>query len=675
MVGGDKTGQDLVAKDWYNGPITRQAAVGLLEAEGDFMLRDCISIPGDYVLTCMTKDDKVLHFKLNKVLVGGEYHYQFEGNLFPTVVELIEHHVESGEPISNSSNAFIRKAKTHRQSSLEHSRSQSSMSGDTNSTISSGGSAPLTKSGSRASLLKDSNNESQLKRFKSLPAGKIRRTKRKAPSPPKDKKPLLRNETGDSTDAKPEDQRPQTVVASHPASSYSKPIQTLGEKLKLKKPHPLSLLEGVKLRRKKFSQMLPKPLNLRQRQSMHITAELQDHLAKSLTEDHRRYSMPRLLDDSEEEDLDFIHPTSRLQSSKLVRSPSDTSIIYLHQLTARNPFIASNNKCSHRTCLVPALPVKKRPLNSRPNKDGLQVLNHHKPPAVKSPPNEAIYDCLPKPRSMLTDQQIQYNQIYDIPRNLLIPKETSKVSLLESALAGYESRSISAFSSHPNKLNRRQPHPRQSSECVSVCSFNAASMDNGHKLNRHGNFEDGLDQERDLDKPALPPKGRRKFQEDIYNVPRKLDDGISLCSDFSYCSDCTDYPGEDEEEEPSTMTRFSEDVTPFRFSPTSFLSETSMSFQDYEDEHGKIGDMAKGASSCLKVASSVSSVSSVTLQGEDTLSLGYDTTSLPEDPFPEGLPSSASSTIGTSASSRYGLIFYKDMCGCLWIKSKILSEI
>jgi len=100
------------------------------------------------------------------------------------------------------------------------------------------------------------------------------------------------------------------------------------------------------------------------------------------------------------------------------------------------------------------------------------------------------------------------------------------------------------------------------------------------------------------------------------------------------------------------MTRFSEDVTPFRFSPTSFLSETSMSFQDYEDEHGKIGDMAKGASSCLKVASSVSSVSSVTLQGEDTLSLGYDTTSLPEDPFPEGLPSSASSTIGTPASSR-----------------------
>ena len=97
------------------------------------------------------------------------------------------------------------------------------MSGDTGSTISSGNgteacSTPLmSKSGSRASLLKAETNRdnqicganglnSQLKRFKSLPAGKIRRKKRRAPSPPKDQKPLI------SGKSEPETQ-PMTVLA------------------------------------------------------------------------------------------------------------------------------------------------------------------------------------------------------------------------------------------------------------------------------------------------------------------------------------------------------------------------------------------------------------------------------------------------------------------------------
>ena len=75
-------------------------------------------------------------------------------------------------------------------------RSQSSMSGDTVSTVSSNGSTNLIKSGSRASLLKENSKENsppsrqgELKRFKSLPSGKVRRVKRRAPSPPKNQKP------------------------------------------------------------------------------------------------------------------------------------------------------------------------------------------------------------------------------------------------------------------------------------------------------------------------------------------------------------------------------------------------------------------------------------------------------------------------------------------------------
>ena len=64
---------------WYHGPITRNAAVSLLEAEGDFLVRDCISNPGDYVLTCMGESGKALHFKLNRVsLENNEEWYQFE---------------------------------------------------------------------------------------------------------------------------------------------------------------------------------------------------------------------------------------------------------------------------------------------------------------------------------------------------------------------------------------------------------------------------------------------------------------------------------------------------------------------------------------------------------------------------------------------------------------------
>ncbi len=108
-----------------------------------------------------------------------------------------------------------------------------------------------------------------------------------------------------------------------------------------------TLLEGVKLRRKKFSSIIQKPLSLAQRQSMHITAGLQDHLRKGLTEEKRRHSMPRLLDDSEdEEDDSFLEvSTNSNLSNNLVRSPSDTSLLYLNQLSSsmlRQRYVGSN---------------------------------------------------------------------------------------------------------------------------------------------------------------------------------------------------------------------------------------------------------------------------------------------------------------------------------------------
>lgn len=47
---------------WYHGPITRINAELSLLHDGDFLVRDCISSPGDYVLTCRWKG-QVLHFR------------------------------------------------------------------------------------------------------------------------------------------------------------------------------------------------------------------------------------------------------------------------------------------------------------------------------------------------------------------------------------------------------------------------------------------------------------------------------------------------------------------------------------------------------------------------------------------------------------------------------------
>ena len=602
----------------------------------------------------MADDGKVLHFKLNKVQTANkQLQYQFEGDLFPSVQALICHHLSTGQPISESSNAVISRPKSD--------RSQSSMS----STGSSGNGSILTKSGSRSSLLKDSPKESngqtqqcQLKRFKSLPAGKVRRrVKRRAPSPPKDQKPLTQNRN----------EPPETCTTTLPPPPPSATPSSAQDSGMIRKIP--SLLEGVKLRRKKFTHMLQKPITLRQRQSMHITAELRNHLRKGLTEDKRRYSMPRLLDDSDEDEQ---QPDSII-NHKLVRSPSDTSLIYLNQMSPlANSFdsYAQQRNVKTRISNAPLLPDKKRPRS----KDTAQV---PKSTTMQGSPeyvntsvleSEAIYDCLPKPRSCLTHEQIQYNEIYDVPRSLIVPKRARPIQprLPHPSIEAAE-RSMSAAAAFA-----QQHGSRRNLDCVSVCSLRNAQQP-GQRLNRHRNFDQGLNQhDQHRFKPALPPKnnqnngsGVRTCDEDIYNIPRKLeakgpvDDRISLCSTFSFCSDCTDDVPDDLAS--SSLVTDGDTNTPFRFSPTSLLSDNSLSLHDYFDDEDdddpsrsllyvQIKD--RSGDSHNKIMSSVSSVSSITLQGDDTLSLGYDTTSLPEDPFPEGLPSSASSTIGSPASSR-----------------------
>uniref|UniRef100_A0A3F2YX51 SH2 domain-containing protein n=2 Tax=Anopheles farauti TaxID=69004 RepID=A0A3F2YX51_9DIPT len=93
--------RDLRSHAWYHGPIPRQRAEEIVQREGDFLVRDCVSQPGNYVLTCKTKGP-TLHFVINKLLLQPEtvyerVQYQFEDDAYDTVPDLITFYVGSGK--------------------------------------------------------------------------------------------------------------------------------------------------------------------------------------------------------------------------------------------------------------------------------------------------------------------------------------------------------------------------------------------------------------------------------------------------------------------------------------------------------------------------------------------------------------------------------------------------
>ncbi|XP_026682920.1 breast cancer anti-estrogen resistance protein 3-like [Diaphorina citri] len=78
--------RDLRSHAWYHGAIPRSRAEEIIENEGDFLIRDCTSQPGNYVLSCMSKT-QYLHFVINKVVIQPDTVYervqfQFEDDLF-----------------------------------------------------------------------------------------------------------------------------------------------------------------------------------------------------------------------------------------------------------------------------------------------------------------------------------------------------------------------------------------------------------------------------------------------------------------------------------------------------------------------------------------------------------------------------------------------------------------
>uniref|UniRef100_UPI00358E18A1 breast cancer anti-estrogen resistance protein 3 homolog n=1 Tax=Myxine glutinosa TaxID=7769 RepID=UPI00358E18A1 len=111
----------LSSHGWYHGGIPRQVAERALCADGDFLVRDSVSSPGQYVLTCRWRDTP-LHFKIMReqipailtpgapakaAVVTPRVQFRFEGEGFDDVQSLVCSYVGSRLPVSAQSGAVI----------------------------------------------------------------------------------------------------------------------------------------------------------------------------------------------------------------------------------------------------------------------------------------------------------------------------------------------------------------------------------------------------------------------------------------------------------------------------------------------------------------------------------------------------------------------------------------
>ena len=134
---------DLAAQPWFHGMIMRKVADRALVDEGDFLVRESISKPGEHVLTAKWRG-KTMHFVVNAVrwrtiasressplrrhntTTGASTHslnavgggapergttliYKFERDGFPSIPELVEHYIKTRKPVSDVSGCVIRR--------------------------------------------------------------------------------------------------------------------------------------------------------------------------------------------------------------------------------------------------------------------------------------------------------------------------------------------------------------------------------------------------------------------------------------------------------------------------------------------------------------------------------------------------------------------------------------
>lgn len=97
---------------WYHGNVARVLAEKLVHRDGDFLLRDCISSPGDFVLTCCSKGVP-LHFVINSHVTEQDgtstpqISYHFEDEQFSSIQDLIQFYMAHRKQVTKTSGSVI----------------------------------------------------------------------------------------------------------------------------------------------------------------------------------------------------------------------------------------------------------------------------------------------------------------------------------------------------------------------------------------------------------------------------------------------------------------------------------------------------------------------------------------------------------------------------------------
>ncbi|KAK4292045.1 hypothetical protein Pmani_035157 [Petrolisthes manimaculis] len=102
---------DLRSHAWYHGTIPRARAEEVVLRDGSFLIRDCISQPGDFVLTSHW-NTQTLHFVIQKTIVQPNtvyerIQYQLEDDAYDTIPDLVRAYVGGRKPVTASSGARV----------------------------------------------------------------------------------------------------------------------------------------------------------------------------------------------------------------------------------------------------------------------------------------------------------------------------------------------------------------------------------------------------------------------------------------------------------------------------------------------------------------------------------------------------------------------------------------
>ncbi|CAG0913595.1 unnamed protein product [Notodromas monacha] len=96
--------EELSKEPWYHGPISRKEAEALVCQDGEFLVRESVGSPGQYVLTGMQNDQRK-----HLLLVDPEGVVRTKDRTFGSVSNLINYHTSQRLPIISAESALVLK--------------------------------------------------------------------------------------------------------------------------------------------------------------------------------------------------------------------------------------------------------------------------------------------------------------------------------------------------------------------------------------------------------------------------------------------------------------------------------------------------------------------------------------------------------------------------------------